>query len=169
MSAAAEPLTAARVRAALRRLRFSVQVADDGSCAVEVPPLPGDSLKLRFVVQVESGNLAIRGVAGRAFPADDWPLLLAAINCWHEFHRWPRGVLHRVWEGDKPLGLLAAEHIQPCRAGIHDELMDETLRRVLGSATDFLTRLCNATSAPAPATLDASTLESWLGQEWPES
>jgi hypothetical protein len=153
------------VLVALTRIGLHPAVTENGTCVVDIPPLPGDSTRVRFMIAAEGGRrrtLVIRGVASQQFPPDGWPLLLAAINAWHLSHRWPRGYVQYVSEAESSFGILVAEHQQLFTPWVDEALLDETMRTAIGASVEFLTRLSNAMTAPPPIKLDASTLESWL-------
>jgi hypothetical protein len=160
------PLDAGRIADALQRagVRY-LSGADDGLLALFDPPnAEKPALQATFHAAGPDGDvLAVRLTVARLFGADDWPRMLAAMNSWHQDHRWPKGHLEYLpFQPDwTPLARLVAEHHVSFTAGVHDELLEETIQVALATSLSFLSAIC-----PPPRVSQESVtteeLDKWL-------
>jgi hypothetical protein len=160
------PLSRERLAAALRQMDVHYLHTDCGALAALFAPASATDLQVEAFFAVGGPNdtvLDVHAGIARAFGPDDWPGLLASINDWHREHRWPTGHLDYLpaRPGQPPLARLIAEHHTPLAAGIHDELLVETLAVALDCCIAFLHHLCPPVVSRVE-TVSAGQLEDWL-------
>jgi len=160
------PLSRERLAAALRQMDVHYLHTDCGALVALFAPASATDLQVEALFAVGGPNdtvLDVQAGIARAFGPDDWPGLLASINDWHREHRWPTGHLDYLpaRPGQPPLARLIAEHHTPLAAGIHDELLVETLAVALDRCIAFLRHLCPPVVSRVE-TVSAGQLEDWL-------
>jgi hypothetical protein len=157
------PLDAGRIADALERagVRY-LSGGDGGFLALFDPPnAEKPALHATFHAAGPDGDvLAVRVTMARLFDADDWPRMLAAINIWHQDHRWPKGHVEYLpsQPGRIPLARLVAKHHVAFTAGVHDEMLDETIEVALATSVNFLSSLCPP-PRPVQESVSAEELE----------
>lgn len=163
-----EPLSLDRERlaTALSRMGWHYQSLGPNGFQALFSPASAEQLPVHvlFAVAAHGAVLEVGTSVPRVFGADDWPGLLGAINNWHRQHRWPTGYLDYlpVSSNQPPLARLVAEYHMPLTAGIHDELLVETLSLAVDSCIEFLHQLSPLASRSATVTRDE--LEQWFAE-----
>jgi len=160
------PLSRDRLAATLGQMGVRCLHTDHGALAALFAPASATDLQVEVFFAVGGADdtvLDLHASVARVFGPDDWPGLLASINDWHRQHRWPTGHLDYLptQPGQPPVARLVAEHHTPLAAGVHDELLVESLAVSLDCCISFLRQLCPPVVSRIE-TISPGQLEDWL-------